>query len=221
MYPAAGISWVYSGLLGHIDAEYPVYGLQARGLTDAAAAGRSWRETVEYHVEQIRSVQPEGPYRLVGWSFGAVLAHLMATDLQAGGARVDLLALLDGYPPDSVPGHRPLADGSPEAFTELLDSLGYDLSARGEGPLRYDDYERTVRRPGSALERLTRPEAAALARVFVDNDRIYGELRPRTYRGTWCSSPPRREVAGLARAGSLARPRDRTDRGARDRLRPR
>ncbi|MCQ0003201.1 non-ribosomal peptide synthetase [Streptomyces sudanensis] len=183
VYPAAGISWVYSGLLGHIDAEYPVYGLQARGLTDAAAAGRSWRETVEYHVEQIRSVQPEGPYRLVGWSFGAVLAHLMATDLQAGGARVDLLALLDGYPPDSVPGHRPLADGSPEAFTELLDSLGYDLSARGEGPLRYDDYERTVRRPGSALERLTRPEAAALARVFVDNDRIYGELRPRTYRG--------------------------------------
>ncbi|WP_338933118.1 amino acid adenylation domain-containing protein [Streptomyces netropsis] len=183
VHPAAGISWVYAGLLGHIDADYPVYGLQAKGLTDAAATGQSWREMVKDYVEQIRSVQPEGPYRLIGWSFGAVLAHLMATELQAGGAQVDLLALLDGYPPDPVAGYRPLVDGSSEAFTELLDSLGYDLSECGEGPLRYDDYERTVRRPGSTLERLTRSEAAALARVFVDNDRIYGELRPRTYRG--------------------------------------
>ncbi|GAA3768062.1 amino acid adenylation domain-containing protein [Streptomyces phyllanthi] len=183
VHPAAGISWVYAGLLSHIDAGYPVYGLQAKGLTDATANGRSWREMVKDYVEQIRSVQPEGPYRLVGWSFGAVLAHLMATDLQAGGAEVDLLALLDGYPPDSVPGYRPLVDGGSETFTELLDSLGYDLSAFGGGPLSYDDYERTVRRPGSTLEWLTQSEAAALARVFVDNDRIYEELRPRTYRG--------------------------------------
>ncbi|MFI8813370.1 MULTISPECIES: amino acid adenylation domain-containing protein [unclassified Streptomyces] len=183
VHPAAGISWGYAGLLGHIDTGYPVYGLQAKGLTDARACGGSWRRMVKDYVEQIRSVQPEGPYRLIGWSFGAVLAHLMATDLQAGGAQVDLLALLDGYPPDSVPGYRSLEDGSSETFTELLDSLGYDLSECGEESLRFDDYQRTVRRPGSTLEWLTREEAAALARVFVDNDRIYEELQPRTYRG--------------------------------------
>ncbi|MFF9901020.1 amino acid adenylation domain-containing protein [Streptomyces longispororuber] len=183
VHPAAGIGWSYAGLLGHLDADIPVHGLQARGLTDAAATGRSWRDMVEDYVERIRSVQPEGPYRLVGWSFGAVVAHLMATELQAAGDRVDLLALLDGYPPAAVPGHRPLTEGSSEAYTELLESLGYDPPACGGGPLGPGDYERALRRPGSALERLTRPEAAALARVFVDNDRIYGELKPGTYRG--------------------------------------
>ncbi|MFE1186453.1 non-ribosomal peptide synthetase [[Kitasatospora] papulosa] len=183
LHPAAGISWGYAGLLGHIDAGYPVYGLQARGLTDAKACGGAWRAMVEDHVEQIRSVQPRGPYRLIGWSFGAVLAHLVATDLQADGDEVDLLVLLDGYPPDSVPGYRPLEDGSPETFTELLESLGYDLPEGGGEPLGFDAYERTVRRPGSTLAWLTREEAAALSRVFVDNDRIYQELRPRTYRG--------------------------------------
>nr|WP_275411334.1 thioesterase domain-containing protein [Streptomyces sp. SID8014] len=181
--PAAGISWGYAGLLGHVDAGYPVYGLQARGLTDAKACGGTWRRTVQDHVEQIRSVQPRGPYRLIGWSFGAVLAHLVATDLQADGDEVDLLVLLDGYPPDPVPGCRPLEDGSAEAFTELLDSLGHDLPAGGGAPLGFDDYERTVRRPGGTLEWLTREEAAALSRVFVDNDRIHQGLRPRTYRG--------------------------------------
>ncbi|CAM5579269.1 D-alanine--D-alanyl carrier protein ligase [Streptomyces diastaticus subsp. diastaticus] len=36
---------------------------------------------------------------------------------------------------------------------------------------------------GGTLEWLTREEAAALSRVFVDNDRIHQGLRPRTYRG--------------------------------------
>ncbi|MFI1414743.1 amino acid adenylation domain-containing protein [Streptomyces sp. NPDC020707] len=183
VHPAAGLSWSYAGLLGHLDADYPVYGLQSRGLTDPAATGRSWRVTVEEYAEQIRAVQPEGPYRLLGWSFGAVVAHLLATELQAQGAEVDLLALLDGYPPDAAPGHPLLVEGGSGTYTELLRSLGYDLSAFGGRPLGHEDYERTVRGPGSPLERLTREETAALARVFVDNDRIHEELRPSTYRG--------------------------------------
>ncbi|MFJ9622976.1 amino acid adenylation domain-containing protein [Streptomyces sp. NPDC101181] len=183
LHPAAGISWGYAGLLGQIDPGYPVYGLQARGLTDPEACGGTWRGTVEDHMARIRSVQPHGPYRLIGWSFGAVLAHLVATGLQADGDEVDLLVLLDGYPPASVPGYTPLEDGTPEAFADLLDSLGHELPPQGGEPLGFDAYERTIRRPGSTLEWLTREEAGALSRVFVDNDRIYGELRPRTYRG--------------------------------------
>lgn len=32
VHPAAGISWVYSGLLRHLDSARPIYGLRARGL---------------------------------------------------------------------------------------------------------------------------------------------------------------------------------------------
>jgi nonribosomal peptide synthetase DhbF len=47
---------------------------------------------------QIRTLQPAGPYHLLGWSFGGVLAHAVATRIQDEGERVALLAIIDGYP---------------------------------------------------------------------------------------------------------------------------
>jgi thioesterase domain-containing protein len=43
-------------------------------------------------------VQRRGPYTLLGWSFGGLVAHAMATQLQEMGEQVGLLAILDGYP---------------------------------------------------------------------------------------------------------------------------
>jgi thioesterase domain-containing protein len=46
----------------------------------------------------VLEVQPNGPYYLLGWSFGGTLAHAMATELQRRGHEVALLALLDAAP---------------------------------------------------------------------------------------------------------------------------
>ncbi|CAN8007396.1 unnamed protein product, partial [Ixodes pacificus] len=43
-------------------------------------------------------VQPEGPYHIVGYSFGATVAFEMAVQLQGAGAPVGSLVLLDGAP---------------------------------------------------------------------------------------------------------------------------
>jgi phthiocerol/phenolphthiocerol synthesis type-I polyketide synthase E len=51
------------------------------------------------HVEHVLAVQPNGPYTLGGWSFGATVAHEMACQLKHLGADVDLLVCLDGYVP--------------------------------------------------------------------------------------------------------------------------
>nr|WP_275666366.1 alpha/beta fold hydrolase [Streptomyces cinnamoneus] len=85
VHPAAGISWVYSGLLRHLDHDRPVYGLQARGLSDETAAPRSVEEMAEDYLTLVRSVQPHGPYSLLGWSFGGVVAHHLAVRLQEEG----------------------------------------------------------------------------------------------------------------------------------------
>ena len=45
----------------------------------------------------IRAVQPDGPYRLAGWSFGATLAYEIATQLIGDDASVEFLGSLDGY----------------------------------------------------------------------------------------------------------------------------
>ena len=50
------------------------------------------------HVEQLRTIEPDGPYRLAGWSFGGVLAYEMAQQLAAAGGVVEFLALLDANP---------------------------------------------------------------------------------------------------------------------------
>ena len=52
------------------------------------------------YLDLIRKIQPSGPYNLLGWSFGGLVAHAIATKLQAAGEEVALLALLDSYPCD-------------------------------------------------------------------------------------------------------------------------
>jgi amino acid adenylation domain-containing protein len=72
------------------------------------------------HVRQLRTVQPDGPYLLAGWSFGGVLAYEMAQQLAADGNTVEFLGLLDANPViDPITG-LPIGE---TPFLELLDSV--------------------------------------------------------------------------------------------------
>ncbi|MFI0321799.1 amino acid adenylation domain-containing protein [Streptomyces rimosus] len=97
VHPSLGLSWGYRGLLPHLPADQPVYGLQARGLAGPEPLPLTMEEMAADYVEQIRSVQPSGPYHLLGWSFGGTVAYAVATALEARGEHVALLALLDTY----------------------------------------------------------------------------------------------------------------------------
>ncbi|MFC8045977.1 amino acid adenylation domain-containing protein [Nocardia sp. NPDC057353] len=96
VHPAIGLSWCYSGLLAHLDSDRPVYGLQAPHVTGDEPFG-SISQAANRYIEHIRSVQPTGPYHLVGWSLGGLIAHAIATRLQQQGEQVALLGLLDSY----------------------------------------------------------------------------------------------------------------------------
>ncbi|OKI20876.1 non-ribosomal peptide synthetase [Streptomyces sp. CB03911] len=166
IHPAAGISWVYSGLLRHLDAAHPVYGLQARGLRGAAPA--SVAEIAEDYLGQLRSVRPEGPYHLLGWSFGAVVAHAMAVRLQEEGEQVALLALLDGAPArPEEPAAAPVGEPA-DTLAELLVSLGYDpADPRGLGD----------------LEAMLGEAARVLPDVFAGNEKVMREHVPGHFEG--------------------------------------
>ncbi|MEO3808379.1 amino acid adenylation domain-containing protein [Sphaerisporangium sp. B11E5] len=62
------------------------------------AFGSTLGEIARMHVEQLRTIEPDGPYRLGGWSFGGVLAYEMAQQLVADGHTVDFLGLFDANP---------------------------------------------------------------------------------------------------------------------------
>jgi thioesterase domain-containing protein len=78
--------------------EQPFYGLQARGLHENQVPHTQIEDMAAYYIEAIRSVRPDGPYLLGGWSMGGVIAYEMAQQLEAQGQRVSLLALMDAKP---------------------------------------------------------------------------------------------------------------------------
>lgn len=49
-------------------------------------------------MQRLVEVQPQGPYHIVGYSFGATVAFELAVQLQGAGAPVGSLVLLDGAP---------------------------------------------------------------------------------------------------------------------------
>ncbi|MGX2997536.1 amino acid adenylation domain-containing protein [Streptomyces sp. JNUCC 64] len=102
LHETTGLSWIYAALLQYLPGDLPVYGVQARGLTGAEPLADSIEEMAADYAEQIRSVQPSGPYHLLGWSLGGVLAHAVATRLEELGEEVALLAVLDAYPQHGV-----------------------------------------------------------------------------------------------------------------------
>ncbi|MEU3916690.1 beta-ketoacyl synthase N-terminal-like domain-containing protein [Streptomyces sp. NPDC029004] len=85
----------YRELAAALDTTRPVYGLESEHALGASVARIAAR-----HVAALRAVQPEGPYTLGGWSFGAVVAQEAARQLTDAGERVDVLLCLDGYAPD-------------------------------------------------------------------------------------------------------------------------
>ncbi|MFI2213210.1 amino acid adenylation domain-containing protein [Streptomyces sp. NPDC020141] len=100
-HPASGFSWQYTGLLRHLDRERPVYGLQSPGLAGALPEVVDVAALAEVYLAEIRTVQPEGPYHFLGYSFGGTLAQTLAAMLQERGEEVAFLGLLDAYPPEN------------------------------------------------------------------------------------------------------------------------
>ncbi|MDT0378187.1 amino acid adenylation domain-containing protein [Streptomyces sp. DSM 42041] len=180
VHPAAGIGWVYSSLLRHLDGERPVYALQARGLTGDTGPATRLAEMVEDYAARIREVQPHGPYHLLGWSFGGLVAHALATRLQGEGEPVDLLAVLDGYPGTGTPPSAAPAAGSAESLTALLASLGHRPPDHGRTTLR-DVAERLA--GVGPLAGLGPSGVERLSEVFANNRGLLGEFAPERFDG--------------------------------------
>jgi acyl transferase domain-containing protein/thioesterase domain-containing protein len=95
VHPDTGIVYCYTELARQLGSAQPFYGLQAPALVGAAEESTSIEALAARYVAAIRAAQPGGPYHLGGWSFGGLVAFEMARQLQAQGAEVGLLALLD------------------------------------------------------------------------------------------------------------------------------
>ena len=120
IHPIIGLSWCYRPLVQHLPEDRPIYGIQVPG-TDDTEPPRSIESTAARYVAEIRRIQPDGPYHLLGWSLGGVLAHAMAVLIEEQGGQVAGLVMLDSFASPPVPA----ADESVHAG-DLLAGLGFD-----------------------------------------------------------------------------------------------
>ncbi|MEV7775548.1 SDR family NAD(P)-dependent oxidoreductase [Kitasatospora sp. NPDC086791] len=91
---------VYTALADSV--QRPFYGIQARGWMSDSAPLQGIPAMAEHYVDVIRSVQPEGPYDLGGYSLGGLLAYEVTRRLQERGERVDTVVMVDSMYGDAV-----------------------------------------------------------------------------------------------------------------------
>jgi thioesterase domain-containing protein/acyl carrier protein len=181
IHPGGGLSWSYSGLMRHLPADRPIYGLQARGITQPQMAPHALEEMAADYLTFIRNVQPTGPYNLLGWSFGGLVAHAVATLLEDQGETVGLLAVLDSYPIDghSPPQTEPDSDDG-KLLAGQLKALGY---YRGDDPLDVSSALDILRKEGDMLSNLEEHQISAIIQVMKRNSRLAKNFHPRRFSG--------------------------------------
>ncbi|MFE7119663.1 amino acid adenylation domain-containing protein, partial [Streptomyces sp. NPDC057654] len=136
VHQSTGLGWRYAALLPYLPADQPVYGVQARGLAGPEPLPQSVEEMAADYADRIRALQPYGPYHLLGWSVGGLIAQAIAARLAELGEKVGLLALLDSYPDStgavSVVDLDNQAEGGGHAIQE--DAVARALGADGAYP---------------------------------------------------------------------------------------
>jgi len=86
---------IYRPLSRHLGRDQPVYALQAPGLDGRTSPFTSVEEMAALYLKEIRTFQSQGPYYLLGASFGGLVIYEMAQQLLAAGQEVALLAMLN------------------------------------------------------------------------------------------------------------------------------
>ncbi len=182
IHPGSGLGWSYAGLLQYLDRDTPVYALQARGLTGGELA-QSVEEMAEDYLEQIRRVQPEGPYHLLGWSFGGVVAHAVSALLEERGEQVARLALLDCFPVNPV-SRREVEESMPkvrvaDVHRAMLGLFDIELTDEEAEQLTHETTVELLTTKNSALAGLGETEVAAMMHLTMNHTLLGLDNRPR------------------------------------------
>jgi pimeloyl-ACP methyl ester carboxylesterase len=196
IHPVSGLSWHYRNLASHLPPEQPVYGIQARGFDDPSLLATSIDAMALDYIQQMRRIQPDGPYYLLGWSLGGNIAHSMATQLEQQGERIALLAVLD-----SMPDHRWRGDSfQPEWDASYIRSLARYDGDPGAADGAADPRRSSRRMPGVPMCWGRSRPMTSRARTTIWTGRAVGGNRPRA--AGKARSTARRAVAGARPGGN-------------------
>jgi thioesterase domain-containing protein/acyl carrier protein len=127
----------------------PFYGLQASGVDGVSPPHGSIEEMATAYLEEVRGIQPHGPYVLGGYSGGGLVALEMARQLVVAGEPVDNVVLLDTYPPVIPTADHPIRDRLERLRREHVKYVTFIVARRVEAL----GYMRALRRLDETIAR--------------------------------------------------------------------
>jgi thioesterase domain-containing protein len=183
LHPVSGLCWPYAALLPFLPEAQPVYGIQAPGWQEIDRLPATMEALIDACSDALLRVAPSGPIRLLGWSFGGILAHLLATRLQSQGRDVDRLIMLDAYPPASD--HQGYASRSDALWRDMAINLDLDIPPdSAEKRLDGAAMLGLARAQSHVLGSFTLDQVHRLADVMANNSRLMERVRFETFAGS-------------------------------------
>jgi amino acid adenylation domain-containing protein/non-ribosomal peptide synthase protein (TIGR01720 family) len=162
-----GLSFAYRALGEYLDC--PLIGINQ--IPHNGDGGHlSIQEMAKEYADRLQALYPEGPYRLLGWSFGGPVAHELAIELRRRGCVVQRLILLDPVLTNNGTTKGQMSDdnsqGEGRILQLFLQSNGTDIPDLAE-PLTYQKAEELIRQQRGVVEFVLPPRE--LFDFVVDN----------------------------------------------------
>ncbi|MFI6514344.1 SDR family NAD(P)-dependent oxidoreductase [Spirillospora sp. NPDC050679] len=179
-HPAGGTTACYRQLVALLGPDQPVYGLER--FDDAPSV----EERAARYVEALVEAQPEGAFRLGGWSFGGVLAYETARQLTAAGREVEFVALFDAGLPLPVEDESDTLARRFSAFTAYInETYGLEVSLTYEELSGLDEEAQfaMVMERAAPLAELIPPAALHHQLTSHQDTRSLEAYRPARYDG--------------------------------------
>jgi thioesterase domain-containing protein len=145
-----------------LDEDQPVYGIQAQALLPDEPAVLRMEQMAAKYVADMCAVRPEGPYHLLGFSYGGLVAYEIAQQLKAAGHEVGLVGMLDTRQPEWMRGVGIQGAWYRKLLWRL--QLVYLRTYRRKGRLRY-----IGRKIGERMRRMHYKFAATQGRGAVES----------------------------------------------------
>jgi thioesterase domain-containing protein/NRPS condensation-like uncharacterized protein/acyl carrier protein len=167
----------------HLGRDQPFYGLQAQGLDGKQPPLNRIEDMAIKYIQEIKAIQPHGPYLLSGLSMGGMVAFEMAQQLQAQGQEVVQLILLDTY---GAIYYKPLSFRAWLArhlrnflHLKLKDKLNYPLKGAAALRRRFGDAWSRIKKPVKEVP-TDRPTDEPQFTPFItaDGEETYVEITP-------------------------------------------
>ncbi|MBN9744584.1 non-ribosomal peptide synthetase [Amycolatopsis sp. A1MSW2902] len=177
LHAGLGLSLPYLGLAAHLP-DRPIYGLQSPGISGAEQFPDSVEQVAENYLKHIRRLQPHGPYHLLGWSYGGLLAFELAVRLEAEGETVGSLSILDSYPQDGTEA----ALSRHELLVDFLEHVGFHDTEAGT-ELTPVDVIAVLRQGDSRLADIGEDRMTRVLAVMDNNATLAHRYRPTRFTG--------------------------------------